>query len=152
MRRFKQQTSEDECVAILKEAKRGVLAVLGDDDYPYTVPMNFIYEDGHVYFHCAMQGHKLDAIRNHEKVSFCVLSDGVQEENDWWYHFTSVVAFGRISEIQEASIKEYTLRQLGRKYFPTEEHLEKEMATSASRAIVLDLTIDYMTGKKIKEN
>ncbi len=152
MRRIKQQTSEEECISILENGKRGVLAVLGDEDYPYTVPMDYVYEDGHIYFHCAMSDHKLDAIRKHDKASFCVLSEGVKEENDWWYHFTSVVAFGRISEIADEVEKDKKLRLLGAKYFPTAEHLEKEMASAASRALVLDLQIEHMTGKRVKEN
>lgn len=152
MRRFKQQTSKDECIEILNKAWRGVLAVLGDDDYPYTVPLDFVYEDGHIYFHCAGDGHKLDAIRCHDKVSFCVLSEGVQEENDWWYHFTSVIVFGRIREVTDKAEKNERLKLLGRKYFPTEEHLKKEMESAAARATVLDLSIEHMTGKRVKEN
>lgn len=151
MRRFRQQISVEECVEILNNARRGVLAVMGDDDYPYTVPLDFVYADGHIYFHCAKEGHKLDAIRKHDKVSFCVLSDGVREENEWWYHFTSVIAFGRIREIADEAEKDRYLRLLGRKYFPAEEYLEKEMTSSASRANVLDITIEHMTGKRIKE-
>ncbi len=151
MRRIKQQTSTEECVELLKSAKRGVLAVLGDDDYPYTVPINFVYAEGHIYFHCAKSGHKLDAIRKHDKVSFCVLSEGVQEENDWWYHFVSVVVFGRISEVTDEKQHDEYLRLLGRKYFPTEAHLEKEMR-AAPQALVLDLRIEHMTGKRVREN
>ncbi len=151
MRRIKQQTSVEECVELLKSAKRGVLAVLGDDDYPYTVPINFVYAEGHIYFHCAKSGHKLDAIRKHDKVSFCVLSDGVQEENDWWFHFTSVIVFGRISEVTDAKLHDEYLRLLGSKYFPSNEHLEKEMR-AAPQALVLDLCIEHMTGKRIREN
>lgn len=152
MRRFKQQISEEECIDILTKAKRGVLAVLGDDDYPYTVPMDYVYEAGHIYFHSAMSGHKLDAIRKHDKVSFCVMNEGVKEENDWWYHFVSVIAFGRIKEITDKSQKDEKLRLLGAKYFPSAEHLEKEMASGAERTDVLDLDIEHMTGKRIKEN
>ena len=151
MRRFKQQASDEECIGILNNGKRGILAVLGDDDYPYTVPMDFVYEDGHIYFHCAMAGHKLDAIRKHDKVSFCVISEGVQEENDWWYHFTSVVVFGRIREVTDESEKNKKLRLIGAKYFPDAEYLEKEMANDAPRALVLDLCIEHMTGKNVKE-
>lgn len=97
-----------------------------------------------------MEGHKLDAVRKHDKVSFCVLSDGVKEENDWWYHFTSVIAFGRVSEITDEGEKNNKLRLLGTKYFPDNEHLEKEMG-SAGRTVVLDLTIDHMTGKAVRE-
>ena len=150
MKRSRSQIPDEECIKILKESRRGVLAVLGDEDYPYTVPMDFVYSDGHIYFHCAKSGHKLDAIRRHDKVSFCVLGDGVREENDWWYHFTSVIAFGRISEVDSENEKDGYLRLLGRKYFPSEEYLEKEMH-AAPNAAVLDLKIEHMTGKTVKE-
>jgi nitroimidazol reductase NimA-like FMN-containing flavoprotein (pyridoxamine 5'-phosphate oxidase superfamily) len=153
MRRFKQQVTDEECISILEKGKRGILAVLGDEGYPYTVPMDFVYEDGHIYFHSAASGHKLDSIRKNDKVSFCVLSDGVQEENDWWFHFTSVVAFGKIRVIEDDTERRNKLRLLGAKYFPTAEYLEKEMSgSSADRVLMLDLCIEHMTGKKVREN
>lgn len=150
MRRIKQQTSNEECEQILKSAKRGVLAVMGDDDYPYAVPLNYIYDKGHIYFHCAKEGHKLDAIRSNDKASFCVLNDGEQEKDDWWYHFTSVIAFGKIREVENEVEKESCLRMLGGKYFPSDDYLEKEMS-SAPNAVVLDLEIQHMTGKHVRE-
>ena len=152
MRRFRQQATEEECLEILKSAKRGVLAVHGDDGYPYTVPLDFVYEDGCMYFHGAKSGHKLDAIRRDDKVSFCVLSEGVKEENDWWYHFTSVICFGRMSEVTEQEEAYRCLRLLGRKYMSTVEMVEEDMEKNAARAAVLKLTVEHMTGKHVKEN
>ena len=74
MRRIQQQLSHDECMEILIKERRGVLAVLGDDDYPYAVPMSHVYVDGKLYFHGAKSGHKHDAIKKHSKVSYCVIS------------------------------------------------------------------------------
>ena len=70
MRRIKQQIPEEECIKILKEEPRGVLSVLGDDGYPYGVPIDHYYDEktGRIYFHCAKEGHKLDAIRRCDKV------------------------------------------------------------------------------------
>lgn len=150
MRRNATQITDEECIKLLKEAKRGVLAVLGDEGYPYTVPLNFVYSDGHIYFHSAKAGHKLDAIRQHDKVSFCVLNDGIREENDWWYHFTSVIAFGRIREIESEDERDRYLRLLGRKYFPSEDILEKEMENAPITA-VLDMEIEHVTGKTVRE-
>ena len=152
MRRYKQQISREECEALLKSAPRGVLAVQGDEDYPYAVPLDFLWQEGHLYFHCAKEGHKLDAIRRNEKVSFCVLSEGVQEENDWWFHFTSVIVFGRVREVETEEERLRLLRLFGAKYYPTEEGLEAEMQKGATRALVLDLQIEHMTGKRIREN
>lgn len=151
MRRFGQQIGDSECIDVLVKGKRGVLAVLGDDDYPYAVPMNYVYEDGHVYFHGAREGHKIDSVRRHDKASFCVVSDGVREKNDWWFHFVSVIVFGRIREVSDEENRNRLLRLLGGKYLPTKEMLEDEMRQAAARAAVLDLEIEHMTGKRIRE-
>ena len=152
MRRFKQQTDHAECERILETAKRGVLSVNGDGGYPYGVPMNFVYADGRIYFHSAVCGHKLDAIRADDKVSFCVLSDGVKEPDDWWYHFTSVIVFGRLREVEDEGARIGAFRKLGLKYFPTAEMVESDIKKNAARALILELTIEYMTGKRVREN
>jgi len=151
MRRFKQQMTDEECIALLKRAPRGVLAVLGDGGYPYTVPLDFLYDDGHLYFHCAREGHKLDAIRHCAKASFCVMSEGVKETDSWWYHFESVVAFGLIAIVDDPARTDTLLRQLGAKYFPQGYDLEDDMRKNAPRALVLDLQIEHMSGKHVRE-
>ena len=151
MRRFKQQVSDGEAQEILRCAKRGVLAVVGDEGYPYTIPLDFVYEDGKIYFHSAKTGHKIDAIKNYDKASFCVLNDGYKELGEWWYHITSIVCFGRIKLVDDESIALEKLRMLGKKYFPSEVDLEEEMAKNAQNAAVIELTIEHMTGKKVRE-
>ena len=152
MRRFKQQLSEEECLEILRTAKRGVLAVLGDEEYPYAVPLDFVYEDGKIYFHCAKEGHKLDAILREPKCSFCVLSDGVPEPDSWWFHFSSVISFGKIAIMEDPEAIREKLILLGRKYMPTEEEIQTDILKNGPRANVLELTIEHMTGKRVKEN
>ncbi len=78
MRRFKQQLSEESCVEILKNEPRGVMAVAGENGYPYAFPIDFVYDGGRLYFHCAKEGHKLDALKNCDKVSFCVMNEGLR--------------------------------------------------------------------------
>ena len=151
MRRFKQQLSHDECISILQSQPRGILAVLGDGGYPYTVPLDFLYRDGRLYFHCAKEGHKLDAIRSCDKASFCVLTDGVKEPSSWWYHFDSVICFGRVHIVDNPSQKGSLLRMLGAKYFPQGYDLEADMAQNAPRAEVLELQIEHLSGKRVKE-
>ena len=127
-----------------------MLALSGDEGYPYAIPMNFIYEDGHIYFHSAKEGHKIDAVQSCDKASFCVLDDGVQEPNDWWYHFSSVIAYGRIHVMEDWNKVLEKLRLLGNKYFPNEQITNEEMK-SAPRVTMLDLSIEHMTGKRVKE-
>lgn len=83
MRRFRQQLPDDVCETILTKAYRGYLSVNGDGGYPYTTPVNFVYENGHVYFHSALQGHKIDALRACPKACFTVIDEPVKEDNDW---------------------------------------------------------------------
>ena len=151
MRRIKQQAAEEECLEILSTAKRGILAVNGDGGYPYAVPLNFVMEDGKIYFHCAQQGHKLDAIRADDKVSFCVLNEGTREPDSWWYHFTSVICFGRIRIVEDTELRDRLLRLLGGKYFPEGYDIDADMEKNGPRALVLELTIEHMTGKHIRE-
>ena len=101
--RKKQQISQGECIEILKNEKRGVLSVHGDDGYPYGMPLNHYYceEDGKLYFHSGMLGHKVDALRRNSKVSYCVYDEGYRKEGEWALNIRSVVAFGRISLVRD---------------------------------------------------
>ncbi|MBR5959537.1 MAG: pyridoxamine 5'-phosphate oxidase family protein, partial [Clostridia bacterium] len=104
MRRFKQQISEEECIRILQEEKRGILSMHGEDGYPYGIPMNHWYnpENGKLYFHCAKTGHKLDAIRKNDKVSYCVYDQGFRKDGDWALNIRSVVVFCRARIVDDA--------------------------------------------------
>ena len=153
MRRFKQQLSEEACLVLLKKQPRGTLAVLGDDDYPYAVPMDFVYDesDHTLNFHCALEGHKLDAIRRCDKVSFNVISEGVPDETGMFYYFDSITLFGRMREVTDPDEKLAKLRLLGNKYFPTVEMTEEDIKKNGARAAVLVLQIEHMTGKHVHE-
>lgn len=102
MRRFKQQISADECAAVLKNETRGVLSLLGDDGYPYGIPMNHYYceEDGKLYFHGAKEGHKIDSLKRCDKVCYTVYDKGYRREGEWSLNVKSVVVFGRISLVE----------------------------------------------------
>ena len=77
MRRKRQMLSEDDCKIILREGTSGVLALSGDDGYPYAVPLSYVYDGEKIFFHCAKSGHKLDAIRRNPKASFCVIGQHI---------------------------------------------------------------------------
>ena len=151
MRRFKQAASEQECLGLLQSAQRGILSVLGDGGYPYGVPLNFVYEDGKIYFHCAVEGHKIDALCACPKASFCVLSEPVKNPGEWWNCFTSVICFGHVREISDQAEHDRLLRLLGAKYFPEGYDIDADMVRNAPRALVLELTIEHMTGKHVRE-
>ena len=151
MRRHKQQLSHDECVNILTNEPRGVLALLGDEEYPYALPMSHVYVDGKIYFHGAMEGHKNDAIKKHDKVSYCVMDKGVKKEGSWWYTFKSVIAFGKIKTLADKDEKIDKLTYLGDKFFPTHEETVNEINKLLERTEVFEITIEHMSGKIVRE-
>jgi nitroimidazol reductase NimA-like FMN-containing flavoprotein (pyridoxamine 5'-phosphate oxidase superfamily) len=152
MRRKHQQLSEEESVAILKKATAGTLALLGDNDYPYAVPLSYVYHEGRIYFHSALAGHKVDAIRKCDKASFCVIEqDDVQPEK-YTTFFRSVIAFGRIHIIEDEHEKLETARMLGNRYNPNhDEALQKEIEGGLSRMLMIRFDIEHLTGKEAIE-
>ncbi|WP_295031022.1 pyridoxamine 5'-phosphate oxidase family protein [uncultured Methanobrevibacter sp.] len=151
MRRVKQQLSQDECVEILTNEPRGVLALLGDNDYPYAVPMDHVYVDGKIYFHGAQKGHKKDAIENYPKVSYCVIDEGVMEDGNWWYTFKSVIVFGKIRILTDIDEKKEKLTDLGDKFFPTHDYTIEEVNKFLNKTEVFELEIEHMGGKFVRE-
>ena len=152
MRRSKQLLSKEKAAEILQRNTSGTLAVLGDDDYPYTVPMDFVYENGKLFFHCAQTGHKLDAIARHDKVSFCVMDEGFRREGEWALNIRSVICFGRLHRVTDPQVIENHVRKLGLKYNPDPKDVEREIRESLHHVCVLALDIEHMTGKIVNES
>ena len=136
---------------ILTNEPRGVLALLGDDDYPYALPMSHVYVDGKIYFHGAMEGHKNDAVKRCDKVSYCVMDKGFRKDDDWWYTFKSVIVFGKIRILTDKDEKIDKLTYLGDKFFPTHEETVSEINRMLDRTEVFEITIEHMSGKLVRE-
>jgi hypothetical protein len=154
MRRFKQQISEEECIRILTSEKRGVLSMVGEDGYPYGIPLNHWYnpEDGKLYFHGAKTGHKIDAIKATDKVSYCVYDAGYRKEGEWALNVNSVVIFGHISLVNDENKTRMIGEKLCRKFTNDEEYIQHELQNALPRVQCLELTIDHMTGKLVNES
>ena len=152
MRRIKQQFSNEECIEILKNEKRGVLSLLGDDGYPYGIPLSHFYDerDGKIYFHGAKEGHKIDAIKNCSKASFCVYDKGYANEGEWALNFKCVIAFGKISFISDIKKANEICAKLVEK-FTGQKPLDSEIQEPVSRVLCFEFTIEHMTGKRVKE-
>ena len=155
MRRNKQQLSEEETIKILNEATNGVLALDGDNGYTYAVPLSFAYADGKIYFHAALSGHKLDAIKNNDKVSFCVVTQDKVIEETFTTHFKSAIAFGRIRIVEDNNDPEklHGLNLLADKYSPhvDTEKREKVINSSIKALVVMVIDIEHLTGKTARE-
>ena len=153
MTRSGQQLSDAECIAILQQAPRGVLSVLGDGGYPYGLPINFWYcgEDGKLYFHSGKTGHKIDAIQNCDKVSFCVYDEGFCKEGDWALTIRSVILFGRVEIIQDQEAAMEISRRLSYKYTSDAEYIEHEITHFGHEVLCFALMSEHMSGKIVHE-
>ena len=116
MRRKKQKLTEKQCIDILKRAKTATLALHGDDGYPYSVPVNYVYLDGKIYFHGAKSGHKIDAIKNNSKVSISIIDQEDVIEEELTTYFRSIILFGKAKILQDDDEIYQAVNALGLKY------------------------------------
>lgn len=153
MRRKKQQLSDAACLELLEQCTSGVLAVLGEDGYPYAVPLSYVCDGRNIYFHSATQGHKLDAIRAHPQASFCVIAKDQILPEKYTTVFSSVIAFGTIRILDQEQEKREAIRKLALRYTPDDsfEKREAEINKCWNSLCMLEFTIEHMTGKQAKE-
>lgn len=152
--RKKQALSEETCVELLKTETRGVLSVLGDGGYPYGTPMNHYYceEDGCIYFHCGRKGHRLDALRACDKVSFCVYDHGYRREGEWALNVRSVVVFGKMEIIDDPDEVVRLVTPLCRKFTDDGEYISRELTLYTKATLLLKLTPEHICGKLVNES
>lgn len=154
MRRFKQEITKEECIEVLKKAPRGIMAFHGENGYPYAIPLNQYYDeaDGRLYFHGAKDGLKIDLLAKDNKVCFTVMDEGFVKEGEWALNIKSVVCLGRLETVTDHDKAIEQCRMLGRKFYPSHEAVEEEIAKAGGRVNVLAMTIDRMTGKLANES
>ena len=152
MRRLNQQLSAQECAEILANGKDGVLAVHGDGGYPYTVPLNYIYSDGCIYFHCAKSGHKLDGIKNDPRVSFCVVSENEILQSEFTTLYKSVIVFGKAEIITDEREMHTAVKAIAEKYCPDFTHgIQSEIQQYRDKLCIVRINAQSITGKQCKE-
>lgn len=157
---FRELTKKDKalphetCIQFLQQELRGVLSLIGDDGYPYGVPMDHWYneDDGCLYFHSGPSGHKIDAMAACPKASFCVMDQGYREDGDWALHIRSVIVFGKIQLVEDPSQAIALTRQLSLKYTQDLAYIEKEIAAYGHEVLVFRLVPEHITGKIVKES
>ncbi|MCI1734462.1 MAG: pyridoxamine 5'-phosphate oxidase family protein [Bacilli bacterium] len=152
LRRARQALSEAQCEALLREGLFGVLSLADGEDYPYGVPLSYVYQDKTLYFHCALSGHKLSCIAKNSKACFTVvLKDEIHPEHFTTY-FESVMAFGKVSVVTDETKRKEMLTAIGPKYGPQDgQGLDQEVSSSLERVTLLSFTIDVLTGKQAIE-
>lgn len=152
MRRIKQLLSQEDTVQIFERGTSGTLAILGDDGYPYALPLSYVYSQGKIFFHSAKTGHKIDAIRANDKASFCVIDKDHIVPEEYTSYFRSAIAFGRIKIMEDEQEKRAALDILAQRYTPgREEQRQRTMDKELPALCMLELDIEHMTGKEAIE-
>ena len=153
LRRKRQELPREECLEILCRGSDGVLAVLGEGGYPYAVPLNYVYSGGKIFFHSASQGHKLDALRLCDKVSFCVVGQDRVVSEQYTTYFKSVIAFGRARVLTDAEETRRAIEALALKYVPedSEERRAAAIANDWDALCMIELRIEHLSGKECIE-
>ena len=152
MRRCKQLLSNEAAVEILERNTGGTLALLGDEGYPYAVPLSYVYADGKIYFHSAKAGHKIDAIKNCEKASFCVIDQDQIVPEKYTTYFRSVIAFGKMRLVEGEEEMRRIATVLAMKYSAEfAEGIPAEIDDCIKSMAILELSIDHMTAKEAIE-
>lgn len=153
MRRKRQALSTEAMASVLHKGTSGVLALSGDDDYPYAVPISYVYDGNKIYFHCAKSGHKLDAIQRNAKASFCVVDQDQIVPEEYTTYFRSVIVFGQIRVLTDDNEKRASIEKLAVKYAPmdTETGRRDAIEREWKPLCMLEMSIEHMTGKEAIE-
>lgn len=153
LRRSKQSLPRAETDAILRNGSYGVLSLSDSEEYPYGVPLSYVYEDDKIWFHCAKSGHKLDIIRENPRASFCVVGQDTVVQEEYTSYFKSVIVFGTVRVLESDLEKRAAIRKLGRKYSPdrTDEDIEAAIERNWSALCMLEMDIVHVSGKQARE-
>ena len=153
MRRKRQALPLERCEEVLRRGTSGVLALSGDEGYPYAVPISYCYDGAKLYFHCAKEGHKLDAIRREPRASFCVIDQDQVVPEEYTTYFRSVIVFGRVTVLEDDGAKRAAVEKLALKYAPADraEHRREYIDREWAPLCMLEMTVDHMTGKEAVE-
>ena len=153
MRRKRKQLDKASAQALLEQSRRGILAVNGDDGYPYAVPINYFYdrENQKIYFHGARVGHKMDALKANDKVCFTVYGNERIQEEAWAPFVQSTVVFGRCHLMEAGEDTERQLKRLAKKYYPDEKLVEEEIQKSGKAVQLFEIEIEHLSGKEVQE-
>ena len=153
IRRVKREIDIELAKELLKNERRGVIAVNGDDGYPYAVPINYLYDEetNKIYFHGAKAGHKIDSIKASDKVCFTVYGNETVKEEEWAPYVQSTVVFGRCHLIEDSEKASKIIKKFALKYYPSEELVDEEIAKDGKAAQMFEIEIEHLSGKEIKE-
>ncbi|MDD4801463.1 MAG: pyridoxamine 5'-phosphate oxidase family protein [Syntrophomonas sp.] len=149
MRKFERQMDNEEALSRLQKGLYGVLSTVDNNGQPYGVPLNYVIRENALYFHSAVEGHKLDNIKYNNKVAFTVVGSAEILARQFSTAYDCVVLFGIISLVKDEQEKRQVLMDLVNKYSPEfAEEGTKYVANSIDRCVVLKIAIQSLTGKQ----
>ena len=153
IRKKKKEINIDAAKDLLRSSRRGVLAVNGDEGYPYAIPLNYLYDDENqkIIFHGAKVGHKVDSLKKSDKVCFTVFGNETIKEEDWAPYLQSVVVFGRCHLVENRDDTIRLVKKFARKYYPNEDLVHEEVASSGMGVQMFEIEIEHLSGKEIQE-
>lgn len=139
------QTSE--AVRLLAAGEYGVLSTVGEDGQPYGVPLNYVYKNDAIYFHCAHVGHKIDNLARNPRVAFCVVGPTQVMPAEFSTRYVCAMAFGVATEVQGDEWHD-ALTWLVEKYAPAFVAEGRNQITKKAQATkVVKIEIDHISGK-----
>ena len=153
IRKKKNELDINAAEELLLDSRRGVLAMNGDDDYPYAIPINYVYDKNNkkIYFHGARVGHKIDALRACDKVCFTVYGNETIIEETWAPFMQSTVVFGRCHLMENGEKAMALLKSFAMKYYPNEQMVDEEIAQAGKAVQIFEIEIEHLSGKEVQE-
>ena len=154
IRKKRNELSLEKAKQLLHHERRGILAVNGDDGYPYALPINYYYDEmnNKIYFHGAKAGHKVDALKASDKVCFTVYGDEhIDETEPWAPYVQSAVVFGRCRLLEAGPESIARLKEFAMKYYPDEALADDQIARNGRATQMFEITIEHMSGKQVQE-
>lgn len=149
MRRARQKLSDEEVKRILTENTSGVLSVIDKDGYPYSVPLSFVYIYNKIFFHSAKEGHKIEAVENNDKASFCIIdADDVKPEK-FLTNYKSVIVFGKVKVVDDENVKALAIDAIAEKYYPNHpSEKQREIDNFKDSFAIIELDAEHISGKQ----
>ena len=153
IRKKKNEISIDAAKDLLRSSRRGVLAVNGDEGYPYAIPINYLYdeENNRIIFHGAKAGHKVDSLKKNDKICFTIYGNETIKEEKWAPYLQSVVIFGKCHLVENKDETISMLKKFALKYYPNEEMVNKEIEFSGRGVQMFEIEIEHLSGKEVQE-
>lgn len=153
VRKIKNEIEIGDCYKLLSENKRGVISFNGENNYPYSIPINYYYDEdeNRLYFHCGKKGYKIDCINNDNKACFVTYGNETLSEDGWSYYVSSVVIFGKTKIVEDRDIILENIKKFAMKYYPNEKEADEEIKEGINAVSMFVLDIEHISGKRVRE-